>query len=359
MADLPELTNADGTAIYRSILEEDECLNMLMVEMSFSTSACDKNPLDVEGMHEYVEPQAANRLHEYILQEHGFLDIDLGPDEEYFEPDMHPIFRRSSWAGVCFLDEVYEQMKPALTLVTKLITTKGLNGWRAHALYGTLEIDFSPGKRFFKENILETDLAQARLDVAAHWEMLSTNLVFYRLPQRSNDAKSTIHGCLCNFAWAALVDLSPAILLSRKAPPKHMFEPQIGLHVELIYLLLSPLNGLPTVPEPYAFLTDAMPQVGASLEFAIFGAKLSSSPFNMKVVGPLYARTWHVIHSYPYIDASVDADWLQAWFRKDTYARMDEVISDNLLEVPHPVGQPDWFRAIRYKNKGWHQIVYI
>ena len=67
--------------------------------------------------------------------------------------------------------EVYEAFLPALSLVTKWITTKEFLSWWIHLLYG-IETTLPSGKSFLAKSDEEDNQFQAYRDLAERWEIL-------------------------------------------------------------------------------------------------------------------------------------------------------------------------------------------
>jgi hypothetical protein len=110
------------------------------------------------------------------LNEEALLSLD----------EIHPIFDPSNWLPVPSPElrhQGYINMRPALALATKLITSEMTMGWWIHTLYGKLSRHEKSGRWYLADDPRELNLEQAKLDVEAKFSELSKIVQFYWIPR--------------------------------------------------------------------------------------------------------------------------------------------------------------------------------
>jgi hypothetical protein len=89
-------------------------------------------------------------------------------------------------------------------------------------------------------------------------------------------------------------------------------------------------RGLGNDKEPHVFLHDQILEVGLSWDFYLGGARMQLRS-GKNYIGRLEARTWQFMNSHPDIGVPIPMEWVEPWFRKDTWeAEREEFRTKNL-----------------------------
>lgn len=339
-----------------------------------------------------------------FLRANGMLDMQLAPPEDYISfTDIHPLFRFENWLpGVAedLTRNAWAAMAPALALSTKWLTTPEMQGfWHRLAFGEPSNID---GKICLARSSIENDLPMACTQFGEILRLLAENIKFWWSPDHLLDNPGMIDGVF-SYNIFGVIDILDKTLSSeiRKRSgysfgKPYAYDGHVGITCEFLYHLLSPVSkassddcvmmrlqfqlaccichelahalyawrGLPgsksNAPEIFIFPSDEMAEAGFSWSQNEMGGDVHLDFENLELQ---VARTYRNLYSRPNLHYILDDRWVQAWFLKDTWARMNEVVRDNLLRLPGAAGfsePPLWvadrflegrFRAVAYKGR--------
>ncbi|KAJ4301750.1 hypothetical protein N0V90_003843 [Kalmusia sp. IMI 367209] len=313
---------------------------------------------------------------------------------ELLDKQIHTIFQYENFDKTIFIEnslakKTWEAMTPALTLATKFLTTPELQGFWYHLMYGIPTTDEVTGKSYLKSSPLEADLVTAHADFDKLLMRLADQITFFWRPTKIGghvEGGAEVFGTWSSSLWAVLQMFDNARgqeiqMRSTPAPTVQQacFSGYMGLSSRFLYHLLSrrsvtrastltnmrlqfklactichelahavyQFRGL-SPPECHVFQTDCANEIGLSWEFWAFGGIRPFCEISTESITPMRVKTWEFSYSSPSIWTEVHMHWIVAFFRKDTWDRLGEVIQNDLLRIPRPVGQPPVFYAHRY-----------
>ncbi|KAL1598034.1 hypothetical protein SLS60_008522 [Paraconiothyrium brasiliense] len=317
-------------------------------------------------------PVPPNSIHEF-LRVNGVVDIPLGPAHDYIDfADIYPLFRFENWAigpSEDVMKAAWTAMAPAFALSTRWLTTPEFQGYWHRLAFG--EPTTENGKTYLARSPIEDDLPLACSRFGEILKVLADKIKFWWVPQNMPDG-TPMEGCFTTnrFGSVFVLDkiLGEEILRRSGCSPRksYDYDGRIGISCEFLYHLLSPESStrfdecarmrmqfrlaavlchelchavyqwrrLP-LPEVYVFPSDAMAETGLSWSQNVLGADES---FGARGMGYLLSHTYKYLYSYPAVSHVINDRWIEAWFRKDTWARIDEVVRRNLLRLPDAAG---------------------
>lgn len=321
-----------------------------------------------------------------LLKDYGILDTKLGSPSEYIDvTQIHPLLRFENFA-TGMTEEVNRQawgaMAPALALASKFLTTPELQSFWYRVAFATPVIQ--DGKKVLVRSALEDDPVKARVEFETLLMTLANKIRFLWSPTVVNKG-SVIYGYCAKHVFAAIQVMNPdegSLLEQRYAgqmQDPHFYESRIALTTLFLYHLLSPrskvrnddctmmrlqfcvaevlcheiahavyqyrglrLREVNPEAEAYIYPSDAMAEAGLSWSHYVFGEQPSAA-FRLDLPGidsHFICTSWQTLHSKPSVNCFVEMRWVEAWFRKDTWANIGHVTQNNLLRLPSPAGFP-------------------
>ena len=358
---------------------------------------------------------------DHILEENGFLDENdrLPPSTHISLDDIHPIFAFQRFdktlLGTYRMKKVYNAMRPALALATKLLTAPEARKFFWHRLYfgkltrskmqpnGTGKVFLTPSPTDFEQADKEfdrvlNDVAE-RLSFSWHPSISNCDGLcardFISHVSNINDPLAQQIYKKCNdtgrkhlFSFAPCISLDANVLyhLLRPGSPARMgsdgpwnttnMRLQLSLSQKILHELCHALwyhrEGKNFTPEPYLFQCSNIPEVGLCWNY-FFGGALLDLNLRPERIGPMTSRSRSSMHMRPGLSAVVQQHWVEAWFLKYTWTpsahsqtfRMkalwgraqstgDEVAPKFWVAervVRGPTGKPDLFPILYIDNK--------
>ncbi|KAF1965236.1 hypothetical protein BU23DRAFT_628781 [Bimuria novae-zelandiae CBS 107.79] len=365
--------------IYARAFDNDEAMKNLKEEL---LGASDLPPSEVVLRPENhglgtMETLPVGDGSDEILRSYGAFDMKLDPSSEYIDfTNIHPLFRVENCA-LGLNEEVtrkgWEAMAPARALATKFITTPELSAFWYRLAFGTPAVH--SGKRYLARSPLEDQPKLARVSFESLLLDLSTKLHFWWAPTCLGGIQTL--GCFTTSIFGVVGALNPSEGRAIAARSGHQynqgeyFDGYISLSVKYLYHLLSQASSVRTdgcamlriqssiahslcheichaiysyrgleMPEAYVFLSDEMAEAGFSFPFNVFGAEVGpvSNAQLSNEIGCFYGSDWRSMFGFPQLRTIVNMRWVEAWFRKDTWERIDEVMKNDLLKLPSATG---------------------
>ncbi|KAJ4352558.1 uncharacterized protein N0V89_007907 [Didymosphaeria variabile] len=369
---------------YIRVLGQDELMRKLEKQLSSpgeipTATHLKVNPAGSEGSTSWLDlpcawyPRAsqAKNIPEF-LRANGIIDIKLGPSQDYIDfTDIHPLFRFENCAIALSEDitrKAWAAMAPALALSTKWLTTPELQGFWHRLAFG--ELTTANGKTYLARSPIEDNLPLACSRFGEILMVLADKITFWWVPQVLDGGK--VNGCHTNNIFDSIHILNKYLAAQIKSRSwyssrdSYDYGGYIGISCEFLYHLLSPESStrlddcammrlqfqiaftlchelchavyawrrLPN-PEIYVFPSDAMAETGLSWGQNVLGAEVC---IETHALDYMTGRTYKYLYSYPGLFYVVHDRWVDAWFRKDTWARIDEVVHRNLLRLPAAAG---------------------
>ncbi|KAF2659171.1 hypothetical protein K491DRAFT_216684 [Lophiostoma macrostomum CBS 122681] len=401
------MSSPNLSQIYESSFATDPPLQLLQSELQHPQSQ--PPPTLTPSRFQGPVTRFTHLPHSSFLSSNGHLETALpsAPADSITHDPIHPVFRPQNFdSSLSIADQAYAAMRPALALATKLITTDEALGWWIHVLYGEARNDGhshayantgagagTGGRPYLAPNALESNLSQAKADLAARWDALSSILVFYW--RASTVRGRSVCATTASNALQVLCELrgvpyTPPSISAGAGVGAHTFSPRIGLSSIFLYHLISPVArqartaceemrvqmylavtlvhelahvfvesvGFAGGYEPYIYRTDLMPEAGFSWEIWTFGVILGCAELSTLPFGTLSVRTWDMGFAFPSLKAPVHMDWVKAWFCRETWGRIGEVLRLDLLVPASAVGRPEVFIADRYFDGSWNSVLY-
>ncbi|KAF2659103.1 hypothetical protein K491DRAFT_215817 [Lophiostoma macrostomum CBS 122681] len=310
--------------------------------------------------------------------------------------EIHTLFAPSNWLPVPteeLCHQAYMNMRPALALATKLITSKEMMNWWMHALYGNLSRHKKSGRIYLADDYRELDTKQAKLEVDAKFSEVAEKIRFYWMPPVCIDRKESLAGMASYSPYDVMSHLDEA-----QFPTDHSetgrFLPTIGLDVQFLHHLVhSP--GTPALShgsnlrlqfyiaivlvhelahviwmmvswkhsiEPYFYLNDDMPEAGYSWENHVFGCHVSPYPFDRERIGPVCSSSFDEIAAFPSIYIPQPMAWVRMWFLEETWKDLHAHRAKMQPTVHHKL--PDCYQGVffadRYSRRAniWVRVLY-
>lgn len=310
-----------------------------------------------------------------VLHDHGFLNIGLKDPSEYLDFDeILPIFSienvDTTLLGEAHTRKAWDAIRPALALASKFLTAPEARKGFWHRLAfgeetkGEKTADYPSGKPYLAESALERDFSQASKEFDLILQRAAKNISFWFAPD--GKAEDELLGCCYGNLSEALNSIDPSLtnkLLHRSDPVDCEYltalNTSISISSRLLYFLLSPFSpirsgqsgtwnnanmrfqlyiadlmcheichllwkrrngiGYDTPREPFIFQQDGICEAGLSWNFYLAGGFLDPL-FKWDYVGAFLTTTWRFAASRPRVSAVVDMQWVERWFRKETWA---------------------------------------
>ena len=381
--------------VYREALEKDEPFNALMKDFARSFIPC-------------AQANSGPRVTDWdiireVLEDQGFYDFKLAPRSQYIDfDDIHPLFREENYAPLLdtgLTPRAWAKMGPAHSLATKWLTTPCLQPFWYRIAFGIPAMQ--DGVRYLARSPIENDPRAAQRAFEELLLDLAKKLTIFWAPQHVEHG-ARIEGSCTNSIFGFVQENNEeecrALVMryGNRMSYNDYFDGHIGLTSRYLYGLLSPhsnaynddachmrlqfviattlcheiahavymYRGLDD-PESRVYLTDPVGESGYSWIFKVLGGE--TRPFD-----PTLRTTFDVLKSidknfiyrFPKMDSILHMKWVDAWFRRDTWERIEEVVQNKLLLLPSPRGisGPNFWVAYRYaegpKGKFFYQILY-
>jgi hypothetical protein len=119
------------------------------------------------------------------------------------------------------------------------------------------------------------------------------------------------------------------------------------------------------LPESFIFPTDLSNEAGYSWIYHVLGGEMLGSspnlPDRFDHISSVDGRNYNM---YPSLGTIVPLRYINAWFRRDTWERIEEVVQNNMLFFPSPtaISGPQYWIAERYaegpKGKTFYEILH-
>lgn len=298
------------------------------------------------------------------LAANEFFSTPLGPASEYLSADtdpLHPIFEFKNFDTLLLGEErsrkAWQEMRPALALISKWLSApEARKGYWHRLLFGNVVKDAATGRRSLYPSPVEADFPAASTALDKILLDFAAKICFNWIPSvMPNGAPGTIGATVNDLNGSTRFvnsALSRAFLTNGDAEARKYlttYAPRIGLSTSFLYHLLCPIirrqdrctdlrfqmglaktlcheichalyasRGGEFCPEPRVLLEDEIAEVGVSWDFFLSGAR-----FHIKsgkwYIGRLDARTRAYLQSHPGISVPVPMDWVEKWFRKETW----------------------------------------
>ncbi|KAK3203029.1 hypothetical protein GRF29_154g1514027 [Pseudopithomyces chartarum] len=410
---LPAITlsaedRADLLKIYTDACEVDPSFMMLRWDLSpraqFTTNP---NPPPME------DSDSAWLGISKVLEAEGLLNIPLGPDSDYIDcSHIHPLFRFENYSPDFTNNlnrQAWENMAPAHALATKWLTAPCLQPFWYRMAFGTRHTQ-EDGLHTLAPSPIENNPHAAQAALEAMFLDLSRKLTILFCPE--NVAGGEVEGFFAPsnvVAISAMDDMedSPNALVSTNAvsvASRHAnalwesdyFDGHLALSSVFLYHLLSPrstTNNDPSSkmrlhfsiattlchelahgiwqyrgfgqPESFIFPIDLSNEAGYSWIYHVLGAEMIGSSPNLEDrfdhISSVDGRNFN---KYPSLTTIVPLRYINAWFRRDTWDRIEEVVQNKMLFFPSPtsISGPRYWIAERYaegpKGKTFYEILY-
>ncbi|KAF2451182.1 hypothetical protein P171DRAFT_437960 [Karstenula rhodostoma CBS 690.94] len=419
---LPALSAADKELVQNTYIRQftqDELMQKLDKELSppgqspiavglSSPAGTENNTVDSNSETTRFDPPCAwypRKVPSEIctfLQANGIVDtygMRFGPSDDYIScaPEyIHPLFRFENFTSGLpedFARKVWVAMAPALVLATKWITTPELQEFWHHLSFGEpVTVD---GKTYLARSPIQDDFPMASTRFAEILMAMADKTNFWwfphelpRFPNRYGIETRDFYGPIFILDEALSQEIEMRSGYRARPPTDYEYNGYIGLTCKFIYRLLSPEScarsekgtmmrlqfqiahtlchelahavldwrGSPK-PEPYVLPSDAMAEAGFSWSQNVLGA---DTDFGSDM-GFLACRTYKYLYSFPGLRYFNSDRWVEAWFRKDTWARIEEVVRNNLLRLPHAsnLSGPTVWIAWRLVGNVLRPVIYI
>lgn len=348
------------------------------------------SPLPLFGSAHPPEPvsgaaQSLNAVHEFLGRFPGIIDLPLDPPAEYLSStEFYQLFRLQNWVRLPVESmsiqeiQVWEATAPARALATKFLTTPEMQPFWYRLAFGE-PFTTQNGKRYFGRSHWEDNPSAAQEAFGAMLDDMASKLRFWWCPETLEDG-SVIEGLFNRSRVSVMesLDEKTAKFMSlrvRDHITSQHYDVFIGLSSRYLYHLLSPKSSVRTdksammrlqfdlavtlcheiahavyayrglqQPEMFVCPTDEMAESGFSWTFNVLGACVDiSSSGNKNVdrdVKYMLSKDWKSMWAFPRIRMVVDMHWINAWFRRDTWERIDEVMQHEMLKLPYMSGFP-------------------
>lgn len=403
---LPALSAADEELVqkmYIRMFTEDKLMQQLDEELSPPDQSPMADSLRALGATEsnkvQCECNTPSEMHA-VLQANGITSTQLGNPNDYISctpEDIHPIFRFENFTSGLPGDlarNAWVAMAPALTLATKWITTPEVQGFWHRLSFG--EFATAHGKTYLARSPIEDDPSMASTCFANILTSMANKLKFWWVPHELPGHETQL-GCSSRNAFVSIYMLCASLGeevsmrsgYSWSLSDVYEYDGYIGLSCKILHNLLSPkssarlddctmmrlqlhiahvlchelchaLYGWRCLPhkEPYVFLSDPMAEVGLSWSQNVLGADMHFKDDGMRF---MFCRTYKYLYSLPGLSYIINDRWVEAWFRKGTWERIEEVVRSNLLKLPNTasLSGPTVWMAARVVGDSFYDCIYM
>ena len=324
------------------------------------------------------------------LRAKGYMDVpvNITEVEKFLDGPIHPIFDREHWlTGSLDIDHAYLAMKPALRILTELLSRDKSLEWFARVYYGTSfrtpeNQHLSPyletyGEKEKKPKSIEKTREVLR-NKAGHIKFMWVVDSFSSCLAKTC---ANIPSLLRNLGQERRVSAMfpnvqvdyrpcPTILLPLNfyfrllASDQYSACENFRFQLVLVQLILHELGHAwwkfwqNRGREMLVYKDEFVAEAGFSVVRTIFGGYPSTID-NMRSttgVGPMIlCREQEVIPIVTPIRALVPMKWVLQWFHQDTWCNFGALVAEGKLSTPTVVGCPEVFQIDRYENKVWRR----
>ncbi|KAF2871452.1 hypothetical protein BDV95DRAFT_606893 [Massariosphaeria phaeospora] len=279
--------------------------------------------------------------------------------EEFNDGIIHSIFRRSNWiTDLPKMDMAYEAMRPALRVATEFLMHDEFMDWWVHVRFAELT-DYS--RKTYLENRSKKAGPEAKQQVKEELQAFADKVRFtWSTPAPPQGALAFHCPTIPILAWH-IGDRKLAEGYANRYHQNPYIRSTIFLDMGWYHRILA--DG-PTVNqnlrcqmhlattllhelghawysqwqtervEPFAYVSDLVPEMGFSLEIALFGALLEGADARMTSLLPLVSKRIEDRWPVPVdIFTLVPMTWVQQWFQKRTWQDIPTLRANGALRL--------------------------
>ncbi|KAF2006154.1 hypothetical protein P154DRAFT_570227 [Amniculicola lignicola CBS 123094] len=321
----------------------------------------------------------------------GLLEAPTTGLEEFLEGEIHPILSKDNFItdipDSVFLS-TYESMRPALRLVTEILSNDFILEWFVHVLYGDRNKIDSCTAVLEKSSEQQHNLPEIKVRAWEELLELSKNIKFtFAGRSRMGNAAACTHATFDTlFEYLNIPDFK-----RNSKKPRNEIRITIVMHLNLFLAQLClARHTYPTLTtsqklrgqigfaacilhelghawhyhcygslldEPRASKSERFAELGFSLQELVFGAFFGATKFDWTTgetrIRPLIVRRFE--DQFPYrvnMEEMASMKWIQAWFDASTWASGTNPQAEIRLKAPVPLSQnlPPFFSVLRFRN---------